>query len=85
MQMERTVEINDIVHPKDLEMLGTVTTEHIMCSVVETSPEHSLDGLPSFLPGSGSMLEKLGLFMKVDEEEEEEEPCSKDAEVGEIN
>ncbi|VAH73884.1 unnamed protein product [Triticum turgidum subsp. durum] len=84
-EMERTVEINDIVHPKDLEMLGTVTTEHIMSSVDETSPEHSQDGLPSFLPGSGSMLEKLGLFMKVDEEEEEEEPCSKGAEDGEIN
>ncbi|KAF7027960.1 hypothetical protein CFC21_039943 [Triticum aestivum] len=84
-EMERTVEINDSVDPKDLEMLGTVTTEHIVSSVDETSPEHSQDGMPSFLPGSGSMLEKLGLFMKVDEEEEEEEPCSKDADEGEIN
>ncbi|VAH57241.1 unnamed protein product [Triticum turgidum subsp. durum] len=84
-EMERTVEINDSVDPKDLEMLGTVTTEHIVSSVDETGPEHSQDGMPSFLPGSGSMLEKLGLFMKVDEEEEEEEPCSKDADEGEIN
>ncbi|KAM3197343.1 hypothetical protein ACQJBY_072794 [Aegilops geniculata] len=84
-EMERTVEINDSVDPKDLEMLGTVTAEHIVSSVDETSPEHSQDGMPSFLPGSGSMLEKLGLFMKVDEEEEEEEPCSKDADEGEIN
>ncbi|KAE8800156.1 Transcription factor GTE9 [Hordeum vulgare] len=84
-EMERTVEINDSVDPKDLEMLGTVTTEHIVSSVDETSPEHSQDGMPIFLPGSGSMLEKLGLFMKVDEEEEEEEPCSKDADDGEIN
>ncbi|VAI58192.1 unnamed protein product [Triticum turgidum subsp. durum] len=74
-EMERTVEINDSVHPKDLEMLGTITTEHIVSSVDETSPEHSQDGMPSFLPGSGSMLEKLGLFMKVDEDEEEDEPC----------
>ncbi|XP_048549018.1 transcription factor GTE8-like [Triticum urartu] len=84
-EMERTVEMNDSVDPKDLEMLGTVTTEHIVSSVDETSPGHSQDGMPSFLPGSGSMLEKLGLFMKVDEEEEEEEPCSKDADEGEIN
>ncbi|VAI46706.1 unnamed protein product [Triticum turgidum subsp. durum] len=87
--MERTVEINDSVHPKDLEMLGTITTEHIVSSVDETSPEHSQDGMPSFLPGSGSMLEKLGLFMKVDEDEEEDEPCSfpssKDVEEVEIN
>ncbi|KQK00211.1 transcription factor GTE10 isoform X2 [Brachypodium distachyon] len=88
-EMEKTVEINDNVYPKELEMLGTATTEHIVSSVDETSPEHSQDGMPSFLPGSGSMLEKLGLFMKVDEEEEEEEPnsipSSKDAEEGEIN
>ncbi|EMS62509.1 Transcription factor GTE9 [Triticum urartu] len=87
--MERTVEINDSVHPKDLEMLGTITTEHIVSSVDETSPEHSQDGMPSFLPGSGSMLEKLGLFMKVDEDEEEDEPCSfpssKDVEEVEID
>jgi hypothetical protein len=87
-EMERTVEINDNVHPKDLEMLGTATTEHIVSSVDETSPEHSQDGMPNFLPCSGNMLEKLGLFMKVDDEEEEEEPSvpsSKDGEDGEIN
>lgn len=89
MQMERTVEINDNLHLKDLEMLGTATTEHIVSSVDETSPEHSQDGMPSFLPGSGNPLEQLGLFMKADEEEEEEDPSSvpstKDAEEGEIN
>ncbi|XP_051193952.1 transcription factor GTE11 [Lolium perenne] len=88
-EMERTVEINDNVHPKDLEMLGTATTEHIVSSVDETSPEHSQDGMPSFLPGSGSMLEKLGLFMKVDDEEDEEEepsvPSSNDGEEEEPN
>uniref|UniRef100_A0A0D3F798 Uncharacterized protein n=1 Tax=Oryza barthii TaxID=65489 RepID=A0A0D3F798_9ORYZ len=87
--MERTVEINDNLHLKDLEMLGTGTTEHIVSSVDETSPEHSQDGMPSFLPGSGNPLEQLGLFMKADEEEEEEDPSSvpstKDAEEGEIN
>uniref|UniRef100_A0A0E0K219 Bromo domain-containing protein n=1 Tax=Oryza punctata TaxID=4537 RepID=A0A0E0K219_ORYPU len=87
--MERTVEINDNLHLKDLEMLGTATTEHIVSSVDETSPEHSQDGMPSFLPGSGNPLEQLGLFMKADDEEEEEDPSSvpntKDAEEGEIN
>jgi hypothetical protein len=69
-------------------MLGTATTEHIVSSVDETSPEHSQDGMPSFLPGSGSMLEKLGLFMKVDEDDDDDEepsvPSSKDGE-GELN
>ncbi|XP_062222850.1 transcription factor GTE10-like [Phragmites australis] len=87
-EMERTVEINDNLHLKDLEMLGTAT-EHIVSSVDETSPEHSQDGMPSFLPRSVNPLELLGLFMKADDEEDEEEPSSvpsfKDAEEGEIN
>uniref|UniRef100_A0A0A8XYB5 Gte102 n=1 Tax=Arundo donax TaxID=35708 RepID=A0A0A8XYB5_ARUDO len=88
-EMERTVEINDNLHLKDLEMLGTATVEHIVSSVDETSPEHSQDGMPSFLAGSANPLEKLGLFMKTDDEEDEEEPSSlpsvKDAEEGEID
>ncbi|KAG8071339.1 hypothetical protein GUJ93_ZPchr0006g41650 [Zizania palustris] len=75
-EMERTVEINDNLYPKDLEMLGTATTEHIVSSVDETSPEHSQDGMPSFLAGPGNPLEQLGLFMKEDDEEEEEDPNS---------
>ncbi|KAL5208567.1 hypothetical protein ABZP36_033002 [Zizania latifolia] len=88
-EMERTVEISDNLHHNDLEMLGTATTEHTVSSVEETSPEHSQDGMPIFLPGSGNPLEQLGLFMKADDEEEEEDPSSvpssKDAEEGEIN
>ncbi|CAN6232351.1 unnamed protein product [Urochloa humidicola] len=88
-EMERTVEINDNLHLKDLEMLGTATAEHIVSSVDETSPEHSQDGLPGFLPGSANPLEQLGLFMKADDEEDDEEPSSvpsvKEAEEGEIN
>ncbi|TVU29378.1 hypothetical protein EJB05_20942 [Eragrostis curvula] len=87
-QMERTVEINDNLHPKDLEMLGTATAEHIVSSVDETSPERSQDGMPGFLPGPVNPLHQLGLFMKVDDEEDEEEPSvpsSKDSEEGEIN
>ncbi|KAL6899642.1 hypothetical protein ACP4OV_006300 [Aristida adscensionis] len=88
-EMERTVEINDNLHLKELEMLGTATAEHIVSSVDETSPEHSQDGMPGFRHVSGNPLEQLGLFMKVDEEDDEEEPSSvpsiKDAEEGEIN
>ncbi|KAK3158386.1 hypothetical protein QOZ80_2AG0136510 [Eleusine coracana subsp. coracana] len=88
-EMERTVEINDNFHPMDLEMLGTATAEHIVSSVDETSPERSQDGMPSFLPGSGNALLQLGLSLKHDDEEDEEEPSSvpssKDAEEGEIN
>ncbi|CAL4886868.1 unnamed protein product [Urochloa decumbens] len=88
-EMERTVEINDNIHLKDLEMLGTATAEHIVSSVDETSPEHSQDGMPGFLPGSVNPLEQLGLFMKADDEEDDEEPSSvpsvKEAEEGEVN
>jgi hypothetical protein len=45
--------------------------------------------MPGFLPGPVNPLEQLGLFMKVDDEEEDDEPSSvptgKDAEEGEIN
>jgi hypothetical protein len=88
MQMEKTVEINDNLHPKDLEMLGTATAEHIVSSVDETSPERSQDSMLGFLPGPVNPLERLGLFMKVDEEDDDEPssvPTSKDAEEGEIN
>ena len=90
MQMERTVEINDNLHLKDLEMLGAATAEHIVSSVDETSPERSQDGRTGFRPGSvNPLLEQLGLFMKVDDEEDDEEPSSvpgvKEAEEGEIN
>ena len=86
MQMERTVEINDSLHLKDLEMLGASTAEHIVSSVDETSPERS----QGYQPGSvNPLLEQLGLFMKVDDEEDDEEPSSvpgvKEAEEGEIN
>ena len=90
MQMERTVEINDSLHLKDLEMVGAATAEHIVSSVDETSPERSQDGRAGFQPGSvNPLLEQLGLFMKVDDEEDDEEPSSvpgvKEAEEGEIN
>lgn len=88
-EMERTVEINDNLHLKDLEMLGTATTEHIVSSVDETSPERSQDGMAGYHPGSVNPLEQLGLFIKADDEEDEEEPSSvpsiKEAEEGEIN
>ena len=90
MQMERTVEINDSLHLKDLEMLGASTAEHIVSSVDETSPERSQDGRTGFQPGSvNPLLEQFGLFMKGDDEEDDEEPSSvpgvKEAEEVEIN
>jgi len=92
-EMERTVEINDSLHLKDLEMLGASTAEHIVSSVDETSPERSQGyqpGSQGYQPGSvNPLLEQLGLFMKVDDEEDDEEPSSvpgvKEAEEGEIN
>jgi len=74
-EMERTVEINDNLHLKDLELLGTATTEHIVSSVDETSPERSHDGMAGYHPGAVNPLEQLGLFIKVDDEEDDEQ-CS---------
>lgn len=73
MQVEKTVEINEnslILH--DLEMLRTVPAENGSESSIinETSPDISPDGL--FNLGGGNALEQLGLYIKPDDEEEEE-------------
>lgn len=95
LKMEKTVEIDETSRfLEDLEMLRTVGPEQLPSSADETSPEHqSQDGLGSFKFGGSNPLEQLGLFMKVDEIEEEEEcepPSSvpqavNDVEEGEID
>ena len=72
VQMEKTVEINENSRfLKDLEMLRTAPPEQLPSSVDETSPERSEDGLGSFKFVGTNPLEQLGLYMKVDEDEEE--------------
>ncbi|KAJ8642713.1 hypothetical protein MRB53_004461 [Persea americana] len=88
-KMEKTVEINENCQfLKDLEMLGSAP-ERLPSSVDETSPDHTHDGLGSFKLRGSNPLEQLGLYMKVDDEEEEEcEPDSarpNDVEEGEID
>ncbi|TVU43547.1 hypothetical protein EJB05_10026 [Eragrostis curvula] len=83
-EMEKTVEINEgSLFLKDLEMLGNVTGEQLPSSVGETSPEAL-----GFELG-GNALAKLGLFMKNDEEEDEEGDSADgpavDVEEGEID
>ncbi|KAJ8466641.1 hypothetical protein OPV22_029193 [Ensete ventricosum] len=90
LQMEKTVEINESsVFLKDLEILRTAPGEHLPSSVGETSPDHSPEGISGFKLGGSNPLEQLGLYMKVDDEEDEEvEPNSataNDAEEGEID
>lgn len=93
MQIEKTVEINENCQfMEDLEMLRTAPPEDLPSFVDhETSPEHSENGLGSFKLKGSNPLEQLGLYMKVDDEEEEEiEPQSvagavhDDVEEGEI-
>ncbi|KAL3624317.1 hypothetical protein CASFOL_033133 [Castilleja foliolosa] len=80
IKMEKTVEINENSRfLQDLEMLSsTVPPEQLLPSCVdEASPEHSQDGFGSFkFLGGNNALEQLGLYMKVDEEDEEGEPLS---------
>ncbi|CAL9775226.1 unnamed protein product [Musa acuminata subsp. burmannicoides] len=90
LQMEKTVEINESsVFLKDLEILRTAPGEHLPSSVGETSPDQSPEGISGFQLGGSNPLEQLGLYMKVDDEEDEEvEPNSataNDAEEGEID
>eukprot|EP00257_Ricinus_communis_P021156 XP_015580572.1 transcription factor GTE10 [Ricinus communis] len=84
-QMEKTVEINENSQfMEDLEMLRTAHDEELPSFMEETSPEFVLQG--------SNPLEQLGLYMKKDDEEEEdvEPPQSvsesiKDVEEGEID
>lgn len=75
---------------EDLEMLSNVPPEQLPSSVDETSPEHSQDGFGTFKFGGSNPLEQLGLYMKVDDEDEEAEPPGipsvvNDVEEGEID
>lgn len=90
--MEKTVEINDSRFLQDLEMLRTAPVEQLPSSVDETSPDHSEDGLGGFKFGGSNPLEQLGLYMKVDQDDEEEEAAGPvvpnpvdDIEEGEID
>lgn len=86
--MEKTVDINEgSLFLKDLEMLGSVTGEQITNSVGEMGPTDMPEPL-GFRIGGNNPLEKLGLYMKNDEEDEEgdftDEPVV-DVEEGEID
>ncbi|KQJ94930.1 transcription factor GTE9 isoform X2 [Brachypodium distachyon] len=87
-QMEKTVEINEgSLFLKDFEMLGTVAGEQHPDLVGEMNPTHTPEGLGFQL--GGNPLEQLGLYMKNDDEEDEEvgsayEPTV-DVEEGEID
>ncbi|KAM6573235.1 hypothetical protein CsatA_017315 [Cannabis sativa] len=77
LQIEKSVEIVDTAKFfEDLEMLRkNAPAELLPISVDDTSPNNVLDGLGSFKLGSSNALEQLGLFMKVDDEEEAEPAC----------
>ncbi|XP_054802837.1 transcription factor GTE8-like [Prosopis cineraria] len=92
IEVEKSVEVDESSRVlEDLEMLRAAPAEQQPSSVDETSPDHSQDGLGSFKFGSSNPLEQLGLYMKVDDEEEFAEPPStppqtvNDVEEGEID
>jgi hypothetical protein len=62
--MEKTVDINE----------NSQFLEHLPSFTEETIPDVSQDGFGSFnLQGTSNPLEQLGLYMKADDEEDEEE------------
>ncbi|KAL3829517.1 hypothetical protein ACJIZ3_018319 [Penstemon smallii] len=93
LKIEKTVEIDETsLFLKDLEMLGAVPLEQLPSSVEdEISPDHSQDGFGKFSFGGSNPLEKLGLYMKMDYEEDEAEPPNNvpnvvhDVEEGEVD
>ncbi|CAA0827281.1 Transcription factor GTE10 [Striga hermonthica] len=93
LKMEKTVEINESSQfMEDLEMLRSTQDEPLQSLIEAASPENSQNVLGSFkFQASSNPLEQLGLYMKNDDDEEEEiEPQSKldasnDPEEGEID
>ncbi|KAI5430994.1 transcription factor GTE8 isoform X2 [Lathyrus oleraceus] len=91
LQMEKTVEINENSQfLEDLEMLRTVPGKLLPSCIDVTSPDRSEDCMGSFKFGGSNPLEQLGLYIKVDDEEEEGDPlCApktvNDVEEGEID
>lgn len=91
--MEKTVDINENSQfMEDLAMFRAGPDEHLQSFIDEASPDISQDGLGSFkFPANSNPLEQLGLYMKNDEDEEEEiQPQSipqesNDTEEGEID
>ncbi|GMJ09409.1 global transcription factor group E8 [Hibiscus trionum] len=70
LKVEKTIEINENARfLEDLEMLRTAPAS----SADEASPDNSQDGLDSFKFGGCNPLEQLGLFMKDDEGEEDDD------------
>jgi len=96
--MEKTVDINENSHfMEDLEMLRVPHGEELPNFLEEAkSPDCSEDHLGSFkLQNCSNPLEQLGLYMKVDDKDEDEEneppkshpvlPPPNDVEDGEID
>lgn len=91
LQMEKTVDINESCQfLEDLEMLSAVHDENTPSFKEEASPDDHQNGFGG-IRLQGNPLEQLGLYMKVDDEDEEEElpqsaaEPSKDVEEGEID
>ncbi|XP_076896557.1 transcription factor GTE8-like [Bidens hawaiensis] len=72
LKIEKTVELDETSRfIEDLEMMRS---EQLPISADETSPDHgSLDALGSFNFGSSNPLEQLGLYMKRDDEHEDDD------------
>ncbi|XP_045803462.1 transcription factor GTE10-like isoform X1 [Trifolium pratense] len=90
-KMEKTVDINESCQfLEDLEMLSAVHDENTLSFKEEVSPDDHQNGFGG-IKLQGNPLEQLGLYMKVDDEDEEEElpeitaEPSKDVEEGEID
>ncbi|OMO87885.1 hypothetical protein CCACVL1_08697 [Corchorus capsularis] len=91
LKMEKTVDINENSEfMEDFEMLRTANDEHLPNFMEESIPGHSQNGLGSFKL-QGNPLEQLGLYMKADDEDVEDEPPHStpdpvnDVEEGEID
>ncbi|XP_060204442.1 transcription factor GTE10-like isoform X2 [Lycium barbarum] len=93
-KMEKTVEINENSRfMEDLELFRAGPDEQLESFIEETSPGQSENVLGSFkFKASSNPLEQLGLYMKEEDEEDEEEiephsnpDISNDPEEGEID
>ncbi|GAB4860488.1 hypothetical protein Ancab_035646 [Ancistrocladus abbreviatus] len=92
-KMEKTVDINENCQfMEDLEMLSSAPPDNLSTFLGNASPNNYDNGIGSFKLRGSNPLEQLGLYMKVDEEEEDDADPPKcaldpanDVEEGEID
>ncbi|KAG8059087.1 hypothetical protein GUJ93_ZPchr0002g24772 [Zizania palustris] len=73
LEMERRALASNVIHPMDMQLLGIAAVEYMVSSDEEVCRALSTDSVLCFAPRPScpSVLQKLGLFLKADKEQQQ--------------